>query len=223
MMHKLLPPSPLWIETQKYELIYHPKIEPVSIFYVTLHPNREIMQKLSQWLLKSAGWKMILTQEEPAKSVICVAPHTSNWDFIIGKLSYWAVNRKTSFLMKQSWFFFPLGNFLRAMGGVPIDRSKRTSVTQQMADEYARREHFHLGITPEGTRGRVKKWKMGFYHIAVKAGVPIELAYIDYKKKEMGIKMIITPSGDEKADMDIIRKYYSDVTACFPEKFNKDF
>ena len=86
---------------------------------------------LSRWILKLAGWKSVYQVEEPAKSVICVAPHTSNWDFIIGKLYYWSLNKKAGFLMKKSWFFFPMGYLFRAMGGVPIDRSKRTSVTQQ--------------------------------------------------------------------------------------------
>ena len=61
------------------------------------------MQKLSRWILRIAGWKLTLTTAEPPKSVVCVAPHTSNWDFIIGKLSYWAVNRQSSFLIKKSW------------------------------------------------------------------------------------------------------------------------
>ncbi|MFA5045725.1 MAG: lysophospholipid acyltransferase family protein [Paludibacter sp.] len=177
------------------------------------------MQKFSQWILKISGWKAIIKVEEPAKSVICIAPHTSNWDFLIGKLYYWSVNRKSSFLMKKSWFFFPLGSLLRSMGGVPIDRSKRTSVTDQMAEEFNKRENFHLAITPEGTRSLVNKWKMGFYYIAVKAGVPIELAYFDYAKKEMGITTVFYPTGDENADLEKIQNFYQNVTACHPELF----
>lgn len=178
------------------------------------------MQKLSKWILKIAGWKAFVTVAEPQKSIICVAPHTSNWDFLIGKLSYLALGREASFLIKKSWFFFPMGYLFRAMGGVPVDRSKRTSVTQQMAEEFGKRESFHLAITPEGTRGLVSKWKMGFYHIALKANVPIQLAYIDYVKKELGIKKVFYPTGDEKADLEKIQAYYKDVHARFPEKFN---
>ena len=181
------------------------------------------MQKLSRWLLRIAGWKMVLITEEPPKSIVCVAPHTSNWDFIIGKLSYWAVNRKSSFLIKKSWFVFPFNHMFNSMGGVPVDRNKASSVTEQMAKEFEKRTHFHLAITPEGTRSLRKKWKMGFYHIAMKAGVPIELAYIDYKKKEMGVKEVFMPTGDEVADMRHIREYYKNVTPRFPEKFYKDF
>lgn len=178
------------------------------------------MQKLSQWILKLFGWKAYVTVAEPPKSVICVAPHTSNWDFPIGELSYLSLGRKSSFLIKKSWFFFPMGQLFTALGGVPVDRSKRTSVTQQMADEFAKREKFHLAVTPEGTRSLVAKWKMGFYHIAVQANVPIQLAYIDYAKKELAIKEVFYPTGDEKTDLEKIQEYYKNVHAKFPEKFN---
>ena len=178
------------------------------------------MQKLSKWILKLVGWTLAPMPEEPKKSVICIAPHTSNWDFPIGELSYWALGRKSSFLIKKSWFFFPLNYVFTALGGVPVDRSKRNSVTQQMVDEFNKRDYFHLAITPEGTRSLVNKWKMGFYYIAVSAQVPIQLAYFDYAKKEMGIKTVFYPTGDEQADMIKIQSYYLDVKGKFPEKFN---
>jgi len=178
------------------------------------------MQKISNFILKSLGWKFVITVPEPPKSVICIAPHTSNWDFFVGQLSYWALGRKASFLIKKSWFFFPLNYFFGAIGGVPIDRSKRTTVTDQMAEEFNLRETFHLAITPEGTRSLVKKWKMGFYYIAVKANVPIQLAYFDYAKKEMGITKVFYPTGDENADLKEIQDYYQNVTACNPGNFH---
>jgi len=181
------------------------------------------MQKISRLILRLFGWKVILSCEEPPKSIVCVAPHTSNWDFIVGKLSYWAVNRQSSFLIKKSWFIFPLNYIFNSMGGIPIDRKKASSVTDQMALEFNKREKFHLAITPEGTRSFTKRWKMGFYNIALKANIPIELAYIDYKKKEMGVKEVFIPTGDEKADMKHIKSYYKDVEGRFPENFNKDF
>ena len=113
-----------------------------------------------------------------------------------------------------------MGNLLRSTGGVPVDRSKSTSVTHQMAEEFNKRETFHLAITPEGTRSMVKKWKMGFYHIAVKANVPIQLAYIDYAKKEMGITEIIFPSGNEKNDLEKIQNFYKNVSAKHPKNFH---
>jgi 1-acyl-sn-glycerol-3-phosphate acyltransferase len=181
------------------------------------------MQKISKWILKQAGWTLKLNVDEPDKSVICVAPHTSNWDFVIGKLSYRASGRESSFLMKKSWFFFPLGYFFKSLGGIPVDRSKKTSVTDQMAEIFKKRSSFHLAITPEGTRSRTAGWKMGFYFIALKAGVPIQLAYLDYKKKETGILEVFYPTGNETADLLYIQKQYLGINARFPEKFNTDF
>lgn len=169
-----------------------------------------------------AGWHHVTTVPEPPKSVICVAPHTSNWDFILGKLYYWAEGRNASFLMKKSWFFFPIGNVLQRMGGVPVDRVHRTSVTKIVEAMFSSCPHFHIAITPEGTRKRVKNWKMGFYHIAVEAGVPIQLAYIDYGKKELGITGIFYPTGDEKADLRKIQTFYRGVQARYPERFYID-
>lgn len=164
---------------------------------------------LSAWILKQMGWTARYTVTQPSKSVICVAPHTSNWDFIIGKLCYSAMKKeKASFLIKKSWFVFPIGYLMGALGGVPVDRTRRTSITDQMAKEFEKRAYFHLAVTPEGTRKPVKKWKMGFYHIALKANVPIELAYIDYEKKEMGIVELYRPTGDLKVDLLHIYNFY---------------
>jgi len=178
------------------------------------------MKAFSKYIFKILGWKAIVTIQEPAKSIICIAPHTSNWDFLIGEFYYLALGRHSHFLMKKSWFFFPIGILLRAIGGIPVDRSRSTSVTDQMANEFAKRDTFHLAITPEGTRSLVKKWKMGFYHIAVKAQVPIQLAYIDYGKKEMGITELFYPTGDEIADMAKIQDFYKNITPRYPEKFH---
>jgi len=177
------------------------------------------MKKISRWLLKTVGWKYLTTVAEPPKSVVCVAPHTSNWDFIIGKLFYWAEERNASFLIKKSWFFFPVGSILRNMGGVPVDRSRKSSVTRQVVELFNSHEQFHIAITPEGTRKRVKKWKMGFYNIAVQANVPIQLAYIDYAKKEVGITAVFYPTGDEKADLKEIHSFFKGATARFPSQF----
>ena len=178
------------------------------------------MKNLSKWILNFFGWKAFSTVPEPPKSIICVAPHTSNWDFPIGKLGYVSLGREASFLIKKSWFFFPMGYIFSAMGGVPVDRSKRKSVTQQMVEEFEKHENFHLAIPPEGTRSLVSSWKMGFYHIAVGANVPIQLAYIDYIKKELAIKEVFYPTGNEEEDLKKIQDYYSDINAKFPAKFN---
>jgi 1-acyl-sn-glycerol-3-phosphate acyltransferase len=151
--------------------------------------------------------------------VICVAPHTSNNDFIIGKLFYSAIGKKSKFLIKKEWFFFPLNLLFKSMGGVPINRSRASSTTEQMAGEFARRDTFHLAVTPEGTRKKAEEWKKGFYYIALKAGVPIQVAYIDYKKKEVGIMENFYPTGNVEEDISAIRQMYKGIRGYHRKSF----
>jgi 1-acyl-sn-glycerol-3-phosphate acyltransferase len=155
------------------------------------------------------GWKLIHSGDENVrKSVICVAPHTSNLDLTMGKLFYNAIDKKAKFLIKKEWFFFPLNLIFKSMGGIPVNRSATTSITEQLANEFARRKSFHLAITPEGTRKKAREWKTGFYYIALKACVPIQIGFIDYSKKELGIKGIFYPTGNANEEIPAIRKMY---------------
>ena len=165
------------------------------------------------------GWKTNVTVPNYDKCVICAAPHTTNMDLFIGKLFYGAIGRKTSFMMKKEWFFFPLGILFKAVGGIPVNRGRKSSLVEQMAEVFAKRPKFHLAITPEGTRKRNPNWKKGFYFIALKANVPIVVAYFDYGKKEVGTKGVFYPTGDVDKDIHTIREMYRGVTACHPENF----
>ncbi|MCD8194185.1 MAG: lysophospholipid acyltransferase family protein [Tannerellaceae bacterium] len=176
-------------------------------------------KSLSKALLKLAGWKIGPWVEDIPKCVICVAPHTSNWDFILGKLFYNAIGYNAKFLIKKEWFFFPFNLIFGGLGGVPVDRKKNTSVTDQMVQEFERRTTFHLAITPEGTRKKALEWKKGFYYIALNAHVPILLAYLDYGKKEVGLKTVFYPTGNIEEDMHTMRSYYRGVTARHPDQF----
>jgi 1-acyl-sn-glycerol-3-phosphate acyltransferase len=155
------------------------------------------------------------------KSVICVAPHTSNLDLTLGKLFYNALGRKSKFLIKKEWFFFPLNLLFKSMGGIPINRNKSSSTTKLIAEEFAKHETFCIAITPEGTRKRAKEWKKGFYYIALKAKVPIQVAYIDYGRKEIGIKALFYPTGDAEKDIRQIRSMYDGVRGCHDKNFAK--
>ena len=170
-------------------------------------------------LMRHCGCRTEEKVELPEKCVVCVAPHTSNWDFIWGML--YKVSRKieANFFMKKEWFRFPLGGIMRRLGGVPVDRSKKTSLTDQIAEEFGRHRVFRIGVTPEGTRKGNAEWKRGFYFIALKAKVPIVLAYIDYGRKAIGLGKTVVPSGDCDADITVIKEFYSGVTAKYPEKF----
>lgn len=176
-------------------------------------------KKFSAWLLRRAGWKLGPVDFDVPKCVICVAPHTSNWDFILGKLFYNALGRNAGFLIKKEWFFFPLNYLFKWMGGVPVDRGHRTSVVEQMAEEFKKRDRFQLAVTPEGTRKRAKEWKKGFYFIALNARVPIMMAYMDYGKKEVGFKGVFHPTGQVAEDIRAIRENYRGVQARHPENF----
>ena len=167
------------------------------------------------------GWKSNLHAEIPNKCVICVAPHTSNWDFIIGKIFYSSLKGKIHFLMKKEWFFFPFGCIFRAMGGVPVDRvNKKNSLTEQMIARFNQNKEFRLVISPEGTRKKNTCWKTGFYYIAWGAKVPISLAHIDYEKKEIGLSVNFVPTGNAESDIEEIKKYYKGFKGKYPDNFS---
>ena len=126
------------------------------------------------WLLyKRMGWTADVTEDHPDKFIICLAPHTSNWDFILGLLYSRSIGMKINFLMKKEWFFWPLGPIFKSLGGIPVYRQKKTSMTDAMAETAKKADQFRLCITPEGTRSKTAEWKKGFYFIALKAGLPI--------------------------------------------------
>ena len=173
-------------------------------------------------ILKFAGWHVDITAPRRDKCVICVAPHTSNWDFILGIFAYKSLGREANFLMKDFWFFFPLKYLLRALGGIPVQRKKHGgSLTDSVINLFRTHSYVNLAVTPEGTRSLTEKWKTGFLYIAYGAGVPIQLGVIDYKHKDIIIKEEYQPTGDVDTDMRNIRRFYSDYgyAARYPEKF----
>lgn len=178
---------------------------------------------LSGFILKIAGWTVEITVPDYPKCIICVAPHTSNWDFILGKLAYASVGRKAGFLMKESWFFWPLGPILRSIGGVPVERGRKTrSLVDVLVEKFKTSDRLCLAITPEGTRSRTSKWHTGFLEIARQANIPIELGAIDFKTKRITITDTFTPTGDNEADMKQIKQYYRGFTGKNPNNFSTD-
>lgn len=176
----------------------------------------------SRSILRLVGWKVDITVPNYPKCIICVAPHTSNWDFILGKLAYASVGRKAGFLMKASWFFFPLGLIFKAMGGIPVPRRKGSSLVETIVARFNASKRMALAITPEGTRSRTTEWHHGFLHIAREAGVPIVLGAIDFRTKEISIRETFTPMGDTEADLRRIKAYYKGFTGKYPEKFTTE-
>lgn len=180
---------------------------------------------MNSWgrILHLFGWRVDITAPRRDKCVICVAPHTSNWDFIIGLAAYRSLGRKANFLMKEFWFFFPLKYLLKALGGIPVPAKRGSSLTESIIRRFDETDYMNLAVTPEGTRSRTDKWRKGFLFIAQDAHVPVQLGVIDYKHKKVIIKEEFPLSGNIETDLLDIRKFYDRYADCarYPEKFQK--
>lgn len=175
---------------------------------------------LCKALLRLSGWKVDVTVPDYPKCIICVAPHTSNWDFVLCELAYSSIGRKAGFLMKESWFFFPLGYIFKALGGIPVSRKhKGGNLTSAIVEKFNSTDRMTIAITPEGTRSLTSNWHTGFLRIAREANVPILLAVIDGGTKTLRLNRTFIPGDDIEADMKTIKDFYSTVTAIYPDKF----
>jgi 1-acyl-sn-glycerol-3-phosphate acyltransferase len=167
------------------------------------------------------GWKIVGTlPKDIAKCVVVVAPHTSNLDFIIGRLGSYVLGIRARFLIKKEFFFFPFGPLLKAMGSIPVDRKNSQGITGFVSGLFNRYPSLYLLVTPEGTRKYNAHWKKGFYTIALRAGVPIAVGFLDYSKKEAGIGYVCMPSGDFQKDFKQMEDFYRTKTARYPADFN---
>lgn len=179
------------------------------------------MKYLAKFIVWIIGWKIVRpVPPDMKKCIIVIAPHTSNWDFVLGRIFFWAMAIKVKFLIKKEVFFFPAGVFFRALGALPVDRTRGTRLVTSVISLFEKYKTLRILITPEGTRKKVLKWKKGFYYIAHRAKVPIVLGYIDYKKKEVGVLKVFKPTGNIEDEFPMIEDYYRGISARFPENFN---
>lgn len=157
-----------------------------------------------------AGWR--IQDDRPAgldRYIVVVAPHTSNWDFIVGlAVRSLARMKDTKYLAKQSLFKPPFGWFFRAVGGYPVDRSKHNNLVDAVVAMFNRGEIKKIAITPEGTRKYQPDWKTGFHRIATQAGVPIILATFDYPKKLVIITAPFPLTSDPEADIARMKDWF---------------
>ncbi len=167
--------------------------------------------------LKVFGWKLETETDTPDKFVLLAAPHTSAWDPPFMLATSWSMDVPISWMGKQELFAPPFGWFMRALGGIPIDRSKHHNPVSWAVEQFDKAERLVLAVPAKGTRARTEFWKSGFYHIARGANVHVGLARLDFGRKRSGIGAFIMPTGDVRADMDKIRAFYAGVTAKFPE------
>lgn len=182
------------------------------------------MRKFATWLLKVLGWKVTYTVPRYPKSIVCVAPHTSNWDFMLGELAYTSLGRKAGFLMKDTWFVWPLGYFFRAIGGIAVPRRRKgaRSVTEVVVEKFKHSDELTIAITPEGTRSRTTQWHTGFLRIALEAKVPVVLGAFDFPTKNIYLERTFEPTGDIEADMKAIKEYYKPFRGKYADKFTTE-
>lgn len=163
------------------------------------------------------GWKVEAELPALNKYVLIGAPHTSNWDFVYTMLGLSSIGLRFNWVMKHTLFFWPLGSIFRAIGGIPVDRSRGSAFLKRIIELFHERDKLVLAISPEGTRGRTDHWKTGFYLLAVKADVPVVLGAIDYEHKTITVGETLYPSGNIDRDMELIAAFYADKTGRHPE------
>ena len=196
---------------------------PYPTIFTTPVVNR-LLRALSLAFLRLNGWKVEGALPPGAeKSVFIAAPHTSNWDLPYTLMCAFALRLHIRWMGKASIFRFPFGTLMRWLGGIAVDRSKSNNlVAASAAALQAAQGPVQLVVPPEGTRGATRQWKTGFYYIALAAGVPIVMAYMDYEKKEAGLGPLFHPSGDIERDMAAIKAFYAPFKGRNPTQFHAD-
>lgn len=183
----------------------------------------------ARFILSIFGWSVDENiPPESQRSVMIAAPHTSNWDFILTRVAFYVLGIPVKIAVKNFWTKFPFGMVTVPFGALGIDRSKkdpnnpRPSQIQQMANFFDKYEKIAMVIAPEGTRALRKQWKMGFYHTAKLANVPITFGYLDFKNKVAGVGGAIYTTDSVEEDMAKIMDFYRDITPKFPAQYSTD-
>lgn len=168
--------------------------------------------------LKVMGWKVEGKVPNLPKFVLIAAPHTSSWDLPLMLACFYVLGVQANWMGKKEIFRWPFGYVFKLLGGIPIDRRARQNVVEQIVLVIQSCEHIIVGIAPEGTRGKTGYWKTGFYHIAREAQIPIVFGFLDYGRKVGGVGPVLETTGNIEIDMGVIRDFYSDITAKYPDK-----
>jgi len=162
-------------------------------------------------VLRVRGWRSEGVVPNVPKAVVIVVPHTSNWDFVVGVAALFAMGLRASFLGKHTLFKWPLGPLMRWLGGVPVDRRTAAGVVDETVGLFASTEQLILGVSPEGTRSSVDRWKTGFYYVALKARVPIVPVAFDYRLKVIRFGERLDPTGEIEEDFRILQDFFSGI------------
>ena len=178
-------------------------------------------RKFCGWALRKLGWTAVEPLPEEKKCIMLGVPHTSVWDFLISYLYFKSIGGDGLCMIKKEMFFPPLGWILRAMGGIPVDRSNSGALVRSLITQMKTRETFHLAIAPEGTRKPVKRWKTGYHLIAKQTGATVYMSYFDWKTKHIGIGKRVELTDDARADTQRIQALYEEMglEGKHPEKY----
>jgi 1-acyl-sn-glycerol-3-phosphate acyltransferase len=176
----------------------------------------KLISQIYFWLI---GWKAIGKKPDVKKYVLIAAPHTSNLDFPIAVAVWTLLGLRVKYLAKKELFRFPLGIIMEALGGIPVDRSKKGKMVEYATELLNSREELGILIPVEGTRSYSKEWKTGFYYTALGAGVPIAIGFLDFGKKEGGVmEKLFYPTGNLEEDIKALRSFYKGIIPKHPEK-----
>jgi len=179
--------------------------------------QKSIGYYLGCFILKLLGWKVSGEFPNTPKFVAAVAPHTSNWDFIIAIAVKLKLGITIRFLGKDSIFFWPLGPILRSWGGIPVERKSTHGLVAQVKTQFSQNEQLVLGLAPEGTRKKSKEWKTGFLHIAHNANVPVVPMALDYRTKTFIVMKAQYINGDTEQELIRIKSLFDKNMAKYPE------
>ena len=177
------------------------------------------IQWLGRTLQKVTGWKVEGEIPNLKKFILVGAPHTSNWDFFHALILIWAIDLKLNVLAKHTLFKIPfLKNILFGIGGIPVDRNNPQLIVDKVS-KLAEEDGVIIGLSPEGTRKKVQKWKSGFLRIAQQTESKIVLIGIDFDKKICTFSGFFEPTGDNNQDIEVIKNFYKRFKPKIPNNF----
>lgn len=174
-----------------------------------------VRSAIARTLLRLGRWRLV--GEVPERGILIGAPHTSAWDFLVFLLIAWAKHRRPQVLVEQRFFRPPFGWLLRRAGGIPLDRANPGATIRALLKEAESHPSFLLTIAPEGTRSPVEFWKPGFYRMSQQLDLPITLGFVDRPTRTLGMGPTFSPSGDVRADMDLVRSFYAGKRGVRPD------
>jgi 1-acyl-sn-glycerol-3-phosphate acyltransferase len=191
-----------------------PVLSPAATFefppsYARRHGR--VTRMIGRTLMRLSGWKFEGTIPDVPKLVITVAPHTSNWDFVVGVMGLWAVDIKLAFIGKHTLFRGLFGRWMRNLGGIPVDRRQSHGVVGEVIAAFDAAPRMVFALAPEGTRARDGAFKTGFLRIAHGAKVPILPAYFDFATRTIGFGPLFETTGDVQADLEHLLDFYTPV------------